>query len=176
MKSKIGSVLAIETFGHGMEAFVFTYLGLSIYGIEESKFSSPFVLALIFTDIVTRAVSVFVPAFLVGLCTRFKIGISIKQLTLIWFSGIIRGAIAFALSLTVSEKFCPQKSLLVSSTLVVVLVTTVIFGGLMSIFANVIGLESEVQPRSEETDHLMQNGDNEVVNKSSGSDEKLNAT
>jgi NhaP-type Na+/H+ or K+/H+ antiporter len=33
-KSKIGSVLAIETIGHGAEAFVFTYLGLSIYSIE----------------------------------------------------------------------------------------------------------------------------------------------
>ena len=33
-KSKIGSVLAIETIGHGAEAFLFTYLGLCIYGID----------------------------------------------------------------------------------------------------------------------------------------------
>lgn len=31
-KSKIGSVLAIETIGYAAEAFVFTYLGLCIYG------------------------------------------------------------------------------------------------------------------------------------------------
>lgn len=34
-KSKIGSVLAIETIGHGAEAFVFTYLGMSIYSMEQ---------------------------------------------------------------------------------------------------------------------------------------------
>jgi solute carrier family 9 (sodium/hydrogen exchanger), member 6/7 len=34
-KSKIGSVLAIETIGHAAEAFLFTYLGLSIYGVEK---------------------------------------------------------------------------------------------------------------------------------------------
>ena len=33
-RSKIGSVLAFETMGHGAEAFVFTYLGISVYGIE----------------------------------------------------------------------------------------------------------------------------------------------
>jgi len=145
-KSKIGSGLAIETIGHGAEAFVFTYLGLSVYGIEESRFSSSFTLALIFSGIVARAVGVFVPAFIVGLSKCFHIGISMKQLVLIWFSGIIRGAIAFALSLSVKGELAQGKSLLVSSTLVVVLVTTVIFGGLMQIFAKFIGLKEEVTP------------------------------
>jgi hypothetical protein len=34
-KSKISSTLAIETIGHAAEAFVFTYLGLGIYGMEQ---------------------------------------------------------------------------------------------------------------------------------------------
>jgi NhaP-type Na+/H+ or K+/H+ antiporter len=33
-KSKISSTLAIETIGHPAEAFVFTYLGLGIYGMQ----------------------------------------------------------------------------------------------------------------------------------------------
>jgi hypothetical protein len=33
-KSKIGSLLAIETIGHGAEAFLFTYLGLCINGMN----------------------------------------------------------------------------------------------------------------------------------------------
>jgi NhaP-type Na+/H+ or K+/H+ antiporter len=34
-KSKISSTLAIETIGHAAEAFVFTYLGLGIYGMQQ---------------------------------------------------------------------------------------------------------------------------------------------
>ena len=62
---------------------------------------------------------------------------------LIWFSGIIRGAIAFALSLAVDSKLAPNRSLIVSSTLVVVLVTTVVFGGLMTVFASILGIHNE---------------------------------
>ena len=35
-QSKIGSVLAIETIGHAAEAFVFAYLGLTLFSIESS--------------------------------------------------------------------------------------------------------------------------------------------
>ena len=71
-----------------------------------------------------------------------------KQLTLIWFSGIIRGAIAFALSLQINTKISPNASLLVSSTLVVVLTTTLLFGGMMSAFARIIGINREKTPKS----------------------------
>jgi NhaP-type Na+/H+ or K+/H+ antiporter len=90
-KSKIGSVLAIETLGHAAEAFVFTYLGLCVYGIEKEKFSWGFTLVLLVSCIIARAAGVFIPAFIVGLCRRFNVRVSLKQLVLIWFSGIIRG-------------------------------------------------------------------------------------
>lgn len=77
-----------------------------------------------------------------------------KELLIIWFSGSIRGkfefqlilhigAIAFALSLQIKPSLSPNASLIVSSTLVVVLITTLIFGGLMSIFTKFIGLKEE---------------------------------
>jgi len=77
-KSKIGSVLAIETLGHAAEAFVFTYLGLSVYGIEKDKFSAVFTVVLLFSCIVARAAGVFIPAFFLGLCSWFNLGISLK--------------------------------------------------------------------------------------------------
>jgi NhaP-type Na+/H+ or K+/H+ antiporter len=98
-KSKISSTLAIETIGHAAEAFVFTYLGLGIYGMQQDKFSSSFMLAVLFSCVLARAVGVFLPSLFVGICRYFDMRISMKQLLIIWFSGSIRGAIAFALSL-----------------------------------------------------------------------------
>ncbi len=101
-------------------------------------------MAVLFSCVFARALGVFVPSLFVGLCRFFDMRISIKQLLLIWFSGSIRGAIAFALSLQISPSLSPNSSLIVSSTLVVVLITTLLFGGLMSIFTKVIGLKEEV--------------------------------
>ena len=77
-QSKIGSVLAIETIGHGAEAFVFTYLGLCIYGMEQEKFSFSFFFAVLISCITARAVGVFLPSLIVGLCSGFKTSISLK--------------------------------------------------------------------------------------------------
>lgn len=66
-----------------------------------------------------------------------------KQLTLIFFSGLIRGAIAFALSLEINEEIAPHRDQMVSTTLMMVLMTTIVLGGLMSAFAKLIGLDSE---------------------------------
>lgn len=90
-KSKISSTLAIETIGHAAEAFVFTYLGLGIYGMEQEKFSSVFLFAVLFSCIFARAVGVFVPFLFVSVCRYFDMRISMKQLLIIWFSGSIRG-------------------------------------------------------------------------------------
>ena len=90
-KSKISSTLAIETIGHAAEAFVFTYLGLGIYGMQSQKFSLLFMFAVLFSCIFARAMGVFLPSLCVGLCGFLNLRISMKQLLLIWFSGSIRG-------------------------------------------------------------------------------------
>jgi len=67
---------------------------------------------------------------------------------IIWFSGLIRGAIAFALSLKISGEISDHKDALVSITLIVVLMTTIILGGLMAAFAKLIGLSVESNTES----------------------------
>ncbi len=95
-----------------------------------------------------------------GVCRYFDMRISIKQLLLIWFSGSIRGAIAFALSLQIRPSLSPNSSLIVSSTLVVVLITTLLFGGLMSIFTKFIGLKEEISnPSNLDYSHLIKEGE-----------------
>lgn len=97
--SKIGSVLAIETIGHAAEAFVFTYLGLSIFSIEQQYYNLPFTISLLLACMIARAAGVLIPALIIGVYNCFRLRINKKQLMLIWYSGTIRGAIAFALSL-----------------------------------------------------------------------------
>lgn len=142
-KSQRGARLAVDTLGHAAEAFLFTYLGLSLIGISEEKFSGWFTAGVMLAGVLARACAIFIPIGLLMLCRKCKAGLSFKQLATIWFSGIIRGAIAFALSLQVQHSLSPNRSIIVSTTLIVVLVTTVVLGGLMSIFAKMIGLSKE---------------------------------
>lgn len=86
--------MAIETIGHAAEAFVFTYLGLGIYGMEQEKFSTWFMFAVLFSCVFARAVGVFLPSLFVGICRYFDMRISMKQLLIIWFSGSIRGKVS----------------------------------------------------------------------------------
>lgn len=70
---------------------------------------------------------------------------------LIWFSGLIRGAIAFALSLEISAEIAPHRDSMISAVLMMVLMTTVVLGGIMSAFAKIIGLEYEEEDQPIET-------------------------
>lgn len=71
------------------------------------------------------------------------IDVDCKQLTLIFFSGMIRGAIAFALSLEIKYEIAPHRDQMVSTTLMMVLMTTIVLGGVMAAFAKLIGLDKE---------------------------------
>lgn len=71
---------------------------------------------------------------------------------LIWFSGLIRGAIAFALSLEINKEIAPHRDQMVSTTLMMVLMTTVVLGGVMSAFAKLIGLDAESAEEEDEVE------------------------
>ena len=148
-ESKLGSVISISTFAYAAEAFLFAYLGLSIFSTDSSTFSLNFTFAIIFAAVLSRLGSVFISIAIYALCKRCVIDINFKQLMLIWFSGLIRGAIAFALSLEISSEIAPHRESMISATLMMVLMTTVVLGGLMSAFAKIIGLEPEGEEEDE---------------------------
>lgn len=141
--SKLGSVVTISTMSFAAEAFLFTYLGMSIFSTESSSFSLTFTFLIILAAVISRFASVFISIAIYALFKRCVIEINCKQLMLIWFSGLIRGAIAFALSLEISDKIAPHRDQMVSTTLMMVLMTTVVLGGIMSAFTKLIGLETE---------------------------------
>lgn len=143
-----GSVMTINTLGHAAEAFLFIYLGIGIYTTDQQTFNLKLTLLIIAAGFVARAFSVFLPIGIYACFKKFKLTINFKQMLIIWFSGLIRGAIAFALALKVSPEIAQHKNQLVSLTLVIVLMTTIIFGGLMAAFAKLIGLSVESNTES----------------------------
>lgn len=145
-KAREGSVLAINTLGHSTEAFLFIYLGLSLFTIDQTSFYLPMIVYIIIGSAIARAFAVFIPLglyILINRCRGKKVTLSFKQMLIIWFSGLIRGAIAFALSEQINSSLSPHRDQMVTTTLMVVLITTIVFGGLMAVFAKLIGLKSE---------------------------------
>lgn len=59
--------------------------------------------------------------------------LSFKEISFATYAAFIRGAIAFGLVEKLDEKLFPFKSVIVSSTMVLVITSTVIFGGLTPI-------------------------------------------
>ena len=142
-QSQKGSVMAINTLGHAAEAFLFIYLGIGIYTTDQETFNLNFTLLIILAGFIARAAAVFIPLGIYASIKKCALTINVKQMLIIWFSGLIRGAIAFALSLKISPEIAVHKNILVSLTLVIVLMTTIILGGLMAAFAKLIGLSVE---------------------------------
>lgn len=139
-KSRKGSQLAVETIGHAAESFLFAYTGLSLLAITEGEISLSFTFLVLFSTFIARAIAIGVSYILLCKLTE---KLDLNQLLIIWFSGLVKGAIAFGLSLQIPIGISRKRSYLVSTTLSVVLLSTIILGGLMSFFAKVVGLSKE---------------------------------
>lgn len=94
-----------------------------------------FVLGEFFIVIIGRFMGVFGAYYLLQCCSRSAKGsnnhLSCKELTFIAYAALIRGAIAFGLVINIGEDTLEDKDIrevLVSSTLMLVILTTVIFG------------------------------------------------
>ncbi|XP_028409915.1 sodium/hydrogen exchanger 8-like [Dendronephthya gigantea] len=106
------------------ETCIFAYLGMAIFSLKHN-FKPAFVAWSIVLCLLGRAVNIFPLSSLANLFRSVKI--NRKMQCIMWFSGL-RGAVAFSLS-TQLQFGSEQRSVLVTSTLVIVLFTILIFGG-----------------------------------------------
>ena len=76
--------------------------------------------------------AVWTAHFLFRICQK-KPDITIRELCFISYGGMIRGAIAFGLVLKIpnDNKVFPERGVIVTTTLVLVIVTTIFFGTFM---------------------------------------------
>jgi len=108
---------------------VFAYLGLTFFSQVEKPWSWQFILVEIFIIIIGRLAGTVGLISLLSLC-KVKKQVSYKQLTFIGYSGMIRGAIAFGLVLTIDGSI-EERDVIITTSLSLVIITTLLFGSTM---------------------------------------------
>lgn len=156
--------------GTAAEAAVYCYIGIALVSLIPTYWSFGFIFAELLLIIAGRIIGVFSSFFLFRLCCKSRT-INIMELIFITYAGMIRGAIAFALVLTLpvvsvddptmcSEATIPTQycldpdtySMLVSTTLSLVVLTTLCFGTFMSIVQKFLVSPSEEDAKEVEQD------------------------
>lgn len=99
-ESKNGSVLSIQTISSVAEAFIYVYLGFSVVTISSNNYSFSFLFILLVITLIARFFSVAIPMTILWLC---KYKIQWKTSIFVWYGGLIRGAIAYALTFRVDR-------------------------------------------------------------------------
>ena len=140
----MATTLSFSFAGEVAEAAVYSYVGLALYSSIPNWWSVSFVLVQLAIIIGGRIVGVLSTFYCCRLMCRTKT-IKFNELLFITYGGMIRGAIAFALVLKIEFKGdegneecedCYTKEnyeLAVSSCLMLVLATTLMFGTFMDI-------------------------------------------
>lgn len=118
------TAVTFQTLGFGAEAIIFSFVGLGIFQYAKTSWSPSFVVLEFFVIIAARYGAVFIVEWLFLICTKRTL--TNKELAFLSYAGMIRGAIAFGLAV---ETWTDPTVL--TSVLVLVMATTVIFGSLM---------------------------------------------
>jgi NhaP-type Na+/H+ or K+/H+ antiporter len=125
-QGKQSSFIIFQFLGFILEAFVFSYLGLTFFSYSELMWSFDLFLVELGIILLARFMGTVGLVCLLD-CCKFNSGVSFKELCFIWYAGLIRGAIAFGLVLRINDSF-PNRNVIITTSLSLVIFTTVIFG------------------------------------------------
>eukprot|EP01017_Pseudomicrothorax_dubius_P039144 TRINITY_DN5962_c0_g1_i1.p1 TRINITY_DN5962_c0_g1~~TRINITY_DN5962_c0_g1_i1.p1 ORF type:complete len:410 (+),score=77.55 TRINITY_DN5962_c0_g1_i1:270-1499(+) len=125
-RAKESTGLTFQAFSLAAEAFLFIYLGMSTFMYKDSQWSFSLVGLEIGCVLIARLSSVFAPSWLAMLLLRKKWKVDNFELFIVAFSGMIRGAIAFALVLTVHNS--DQEKIVKTTVFGVVMISTIGLG------------------------------------------------
>ena len=142
-QGKQATTLSFSFLGEMAEAAVYSYVGIALYSTIPTWWSWSFVFIQLGIIFVGRIIGVLSTFYTCRCCFKKKT-IKFNELIFITYAGMIRGAIAFALVLKIQYdgqggKACEtcyskeEYELLVSTTLMLVMFTTLIFGTFMDI-------------------------------------------
>lgn len=148
-QGKTASLFVVSFMGTTAEAAVYSYVGIALLNAIPEWWSFTFIFAQLAMIIVGRIIAVFGVFYAFRCCCASR-SINIMELLFITYAGMIRGAIAFALVLTLpyqneSGTSCSDSTILpiskcftyenyqmlVNTTLILVVLTTFIFGTFM---------------------------------------------
>lgn len=138
-------VVVNDTFyllGDGTQALIFSYLGLTAFSYQGSQISYIFILLMVAVIMFSRFISTFGIAFIEKII-RKNYDFDIRTLSVIWFGGLFRGTIAFALVISVDMT---HEEILQVTVLGLVVFSMLIFGILMPLWVTVIKPQEIIQP------------------------------
>ena len=123
------SCIVVKIMASFCEGFIFTYLGLSFWTMVGKNYDLIFQCVQLLNIIFGRLFTVYL---ITGISNLFiedePSKFSSDEKKIISLSGCIRGAIAFGLAMTIETGDINKNSILLSSTLILVLITTILFG------------------------------------------------
>lgn len=124
------SSISFQTFGFAAEAFVFSFIGLSVMYYKDYPYSWKFIIAGFFIVVIGRYTSIVASYYMFACCKGSKSNyLTLKEISFATYAAFIRGAIAFGLVENLNgETTFKFKKVIVSSTLVLVITSTIIFG------------------------------------------------
>lgn len=140
--TQVSSQQVFRTLAFLAETFVFVYLGTALTTFNHAWHVGAIVWGIVFT-LVSRAANIYP---LTALLNRWRLDkISRKTQLIMWFSGSLRGAIAWALSLSLPSRNGSDdtRRVVVSSTLAIVLFTVIVLGGGMLPLLRLLKVEEE---------------------------------
>lgn len=112
-------------------------MGASTLSIDGEGLAIVMAMMILIVIPLIRALMVFIIPLIYKLLGR-KFVLSSKELKICWYSGMIRGVIAFALCLQIDSL---HKKFILTVALVIVMVTTLVGSSFMKIFAKKIGIK-----------------------------------
>ncbi|KAI0561060.1 Sodium/hydrogen exchanger [Gracilaria domingensis] len=151
--TQISSQQVFRSLAFLAETFVFIYLGTALTTFNHSWHIATIVWGIIFT-LASRAANIYPLTYLLNKWRTDKI--SKKTQLIMWFSGSLRGAIAWALSLSLPSRNGSDdtRRVVISSTLAIVLFTVIVLGGGMLPLLRLVRVEDEAieAPDSDDQD------------------------
>jgi NhaP-type Na+/H+ or K+/H+ antiporter len=166
--------LYVVTFmGTVAEAAVYSYIGIALLNAIPEWWSFSFIFSQFALIVVGRVVAVFCTFYAFKCCCKTRT-INVWELCFITYAGMIRGAIAFALVLTLPVQSkdgltCSEAgievddcftydnyTLMVSTTLMLVVLTTLVFGTFMGIVQSTLVAPSDQDREEVAADHRAQ--------------------
>ena len=136
-QGKQTSTIVFQFLGFLAEGFVFSYLGLTFFSYKKMPFSFELIQIECLIIMTGRLMGTL---GLIGFLKLFDYEkdhptpITFKELTFIWYAGMIRGAIAFGLVLRIGSEF-ENRNVIVTTCLTLVLFTTIIFGSTVGLLS-----------------------------------------
>ncbi|KAL3538008.1 hypothetical protein ACH5RR_001374 [Cinchona calisaya] len=157
--SRVTTKHAFATLSFIAETFIFLYVGMDALDIEKWKQSHASAgtsivvsLTLFALVLVGRAAFVYPISTILNYTRRGSDKIEIKKQFIIWWAGLIRGAVTIALSYNQFSTSSNVHCLMITCIIIVVLFSTVVFGSVTNPLIQAVLLNNAKPSTSEEND------------------------